>query len=171
MLLNYKQATEKDAELVALLATKIWKNYYSSIISMEQIEYMLEKMYSIKSIQQQMKKGQQYTIVYDSNQAAIGYIAISTNDNQNYFLHKFYVDTNEHRKGVGSTLFNHLLKKDLKNAKTIELTVNRQNFKAINFYFKNGFTIKSVADFDIGNGYFMNDFIMIKSNTSVSITK
>jgi hypothetical protein len=42
------------------------------------------------------------------------------------------------------------------------LTVNRKNYKAINFYFKNGFTIKEIADFDIGNGFFMNDFIMIK---------
>jgi hypothetical protein len=35
------------------------------------------------------------------------------------------------------------------------------NYKAINFYFKNGFTIEKVADFDIGDGYFMNDFVMI----------
>ena len=43
----------------------------------------------------------------------------------------------------------------------IRLQVNRQNFKAINFYFKAGFKIEKVADFDIGDGYFMNDFIMI----------
>ena len=46
--------------------------------------------------------------------------------------------------------------------KRITLTVNRQNYKAINFYFKHGFKIKSVDDFDIGNGFFMNDFVMEK---------
>jgi RimJ/RimL family protein N-acetyltransferase len=46
----------------------------------------------------------------------------------------------------------------------IKLTVNRQNFKSINFYFKNGFKIEKVEDFDIGNGYWMNDFIMVKKN-------
>ena len=43
----------------------------------------------------------------------------------------------------------------------LRLTVNRQNFKSINFYFKNGFKIEQVADFDIGNGYVMNDFVMV----------
>ena len=44
---------------------------------------------------------------------------------------------------------------------TIRLQVNRMNYKAINFYFKHGFVIEKVADFDIGDGYFMNDFVMI----------
>ena len=44
---------------------------------------------------------------------------------------------------------------------TMRLTVNRSNFKSINFYFKLGFIIEEVKDFDIGNNYFMNDFIMI----------
>ena len=71
------------------------------------------------------------------------------------------MDTDLQREGVGSQLFECVLS-DIQAAETIELTVNRQNYKAINFYFKNGFKIKEVADFDIGNGYFMNDFIMIK---------
>ena len=44
---------------------------------------------------------------------------------------------------------------------TLRLTVNRQNYKSINFYFKNGFVIEKTADFDIGSGYFMNDFVMV----------
>ena len=36
-----------------------------------------------------------------------------------------------------------------------------QNYKSINFYFKNGFVIERVADFDIGNNFVMNDFVMI----------
>jgi ribosomal protein S18 acetylase RimI-like enzyme len=42
----------------------------------------------------------------------------------------------------------------------LRLQVNRQNVVAINFYFKAGFVIEKSADFDIGDGYFMNDFIM-----------
>jgi ribosomal protein S18 acetylase RimI-like enzyme len=46
--------------------------------------------------------------------------------------------------------------------RSITLTVNRQNYKAINFYFKNGFTIDHIANFDIGKGYVMEDFVMKK---------
>jgi hypothetical protein len=45
----------------------------------------------------------------------------------------------------------------------LKLTVNRKNFKAINFYFKNGYIIESVEDFDIGESYLMNDFVMVKN--------
>jgi ribosomal protein S18 acetylase RimI-like enzyme len=51
---------------------------------------------------------------------------------------------------------------DYRDAECFSLTVNRQNFKAINFYFKNGFVIDEVADFEIGNGFVMNDFVMKK---------
>jgi len=50
---------------------------------------------------------------------------------------------------------------ELPEINTIRLTVNRSNYKTINFYFKFGFIIEEVKDFDIGNNYYMNDFIMI----------
>ena len=34
-------------------------------------------------------------------------------------------------------------------------------FRIVNFYFKNGFVIEKAEDFDIGNNYFMNDFVMV----------
>lgn len=160
MELVYKTAKAEDASLISQLADGIWKKHYPSIISMEQIEYMLKNMYSNEQLLKQMSLGHTFTLVYLNNNP-VGYISISTSNNKNYFIHKFYVLVNEHKKGIGTALFNYTLKQ-IQNAKTIELTVNRQNYKAINFYFKNGFTIKQTADFDIGNGYFMNDFVMIK---------
>lgn len=41
----------------------------------------------------------------------------------------------------------------------VELNVNRKN-PALSFYRHMGMTIASSGDFDIGNGYFMNDYIM-----------
>ncbi|WP_298391912.1 GNAT family N-acetyltransferase, partial [Hydrotalea sp.] len=44
-------------------------------------------------------------------------------------------------------------------ATSLILNVNRSN-KAIAFYSKMGFQIVKEEDNDIGNGYFMNDFVM-----------
>lgn len=160
MNLKFRKAISSDAALIAQLADSIWRKHYSTIISTEQIDYMLQSMYSTESLLKQMEDGHQFTLVYNS-ETPIGYISLSTKDNRNYFLHKFYVEVNEQGKGIGSSLFKSILR-EMPNAETIELTVNRQNYKAVNFYFKNGFTIKEVEDFNIGNGYFMNDFVMIK---------
>lgn len=161
MKLNFKQSTVEDAALIAQLADCIWKEHYISIITIDQIEYMLKKMYSKESILQQISEGQNYTLVMDGEEA-IGYISLSTKNEKNYFLHKLYVQTNKQGKGIGSMVMNYILKTN-PELENIELTVNRKNYKAINFYFKNGFSINRVEDFDIGNGYFMNDFVMIKT--------
>ena len=47
-------------------------------------------------------------------------------------------------------------------AKTLLLQVNRHN-KAKQFYDKLGFKVLKMADFDIGRGYFMNDYVMALS--------
>ena len=47
------------------------------------------------------------------------------------------------------------------NARSLLLNVNRHN-KAISFYKKYGFDIIAEEDIDIGNGYYMNDYVMEK---------
>lgn len=155
------EASNKEIPIIADLAEKIWKAYYPDIISSEQINYMLDKMYSAPALEKQMMEGQRFFILSDNNQP-IGYLSYSNTGEGNYFLHKFYVDTTQHRRGSGSSFFNEIFE-NIADIKTLRLTVNRQNYKAINFYFKKGFHIEEVKDFDIGNGYQMNDFIMLKT--------
>ena len=161
MKITFKRATKQDIPLIAQLAGSIWKKHYISIITMQQIDYMLDKMYSSEKLFAEMSEGHIFTLVFEDVKP-IGYISISTKNDENYFLHKFYIENNNHRKGIGSQLFEYALNQ-LNNPKKIQLTVNRQNFKAVNFYFKNGFVINEVVDFDIGNGYLMNDFVMVKN--------
>ncbi len=133
---------------------------------------MLEMMYSVDALRQQMLDGHQFFLASIDNQP-VGYLSYSKKSEGNYFLHKFYVDTDIHRKGIGSQFFDGVFS-SLTDMKTLRLTVNRKNYKAINFYFRKGFIIEEVADFDIGNNYFMNDFIMLrkvdKSNGFVNFT-
>lgn len=120
---------------------------------------MLERGYSDQALTKQMNDGHHFLIL-SVNDKAVGFLSYSHQGENRYFLHKFYIDHRQHRKGLGRELFRYLLEL-LTDLKEIRLTVNRQNFKAINFYFRNGFIIEEVMDFDIGSGYFMNDFVML----------
>ena len=160
MNITFIKASQKDIPIIAQLADKIWNEHYISIITKQQIDYMLGEMYSPESLLKQMNEGHQFTLAYINDKPA-GYISLSTKDDRNYFLHKFYVDVSEHRKGIGSNLFEYVLNK-LPADCIIELAVNRENYKAINFYFKHGFIIKHTIDLDIGGGFFMNDFLMVR---------
>lgn len=157
--LVFVKASETDAALITTLAGKIWRQHYPSIISMEQIEFMLGNRYSEKAITEGMKHGEQFYIAY-SNKTPIAYASFQ-NTGEQYYLHKFYVDVNLHRQGTGSAFFKFLLQQMNGNL-PIRLQVNRQNYKAVNFYFKMGFIIEAVGDFAIGGGYFMNDFVMVR---------
>ena len=125
---------------------------------------MLLHRYSSKVIAEGMKDGEEYFLVYDSD-VPVGYSSIEWKDGF-YYLHKFYLDVAKHRSGIGKELFDYVLSQ-IDSTKPIKLQVNRTNCKAINFYFKVGFIIQSVGDFDIGGGYFMNDFVMVRKPLGV----
>jgi diamine N-acetyltransferase len=148
-----------DIPQIAALAEKIWKQHYPSIIGDEQVAYMLGLMYSAASLREQMTaKGQQFFFV-NRNGARCGFIAVEKKSGGELFISKFYIDQEIAGKGIGTAALKALI--EFFRPALMRLTVNRQNFKAINFYFKNGFTIERVADFDIGEGFVMNDFVMV----------
>lgn len=161
MMITLKLATINDIETIRTLANEIWHAHYIDIIGKEQVEYMLNKMYDSKSLTQQMEidKHQFYLIEY--NHTTIGFVSVSSSNHHDYFIHKFYIQQTVAAKGIGTRVLSELIQ--LLNQKTYTLTVNRQNYKSINFYFKNGFVIDHIADFDIENGFVMNDFVMKKT--------
>jgi diamine N-acetyltransferase len=159
MPLLFAPALEKDIIVIEQLAHKIWSEHYPGIISIEQIEFMLSNRYSAEVIAKQMKSGEKFFLAYQDD-VPVAYASFELKGDH-YYLHKFYVDVSEHRGGIGHNFFNYLLQQ-MDNSKPIRLQVNRQNYKAVNFYFKEGFTIESVGDFDIGGNYYMNDFVMIR---------
>ena len=156
--INLIKADTNDIELIEKLAQLIWHEYYPSIIPMKQINYMLKKMYSKESIAEQMQKNDVFYLVYINHEPQ-GFISINNSNDNDYFLSKFYLIQTTAAKGKGTRAFKQLL--SIIQPNQITLTVNRMNYKSINFYFKNGFVIDRVEDFDIGNTFVMNDFVMI----------
>lgn len=150
--------TDKIDEIVRL-SDLIWHQHYPAIITIEQIDYMLEKYHSATAIKSQIIANQRYFLI-SQNDVLVGYTSISIKEKE-AFLHKLYVNKNEHQKGIGGEALE-VLEKDFSHIKKIKLQVNRKNSSAINFYFKHGFKIETVADFDIGNGFLMEDFVMVK---------
>jgi len=104
-------------------------------------------------LKQQLEQGHVFF-----NAENLGFISVQPMED-GWFLNKLYVMPDLQRSGVGRALLDFAINEF--DIKTLRLQVNRQNYKAINFYFKYGFIIEKVADFDIGDGYQMNDFIMV----------
>lgn len=154
-------AQQKDLDTIANLAKQIWNDHYVTIIGQVQVDYMLNKIYNHQSLVEQLTLKNHIFYLIKNNNEVIGFLSVSSDNSSDYFLHKFYINQQKSNSGIGTEVLNLLIKTIY--PKSLTLTVNRQNFKSINFYFKNGFKIDRVEDFDIGDGYQMNDFVMVKN--------
>ena len=154
-------ATVDDIPLIRELCFRVWPQTYASAISQEQIDYMLDKMYSSASLQKQMDTGSQFIIVYDKGEP-VGFAAYLEKTPSVFKLDKIYILLSQQGKGTGRFVIDHIID-EIKNkgATALQLQVNRYN-KARNFYEKMGFVIIEEKDFDIGQGFFMNDYVMEK---------
>jgi len=162
--LHFHDVNDKNIHLVPQLANEIWNVSYKDIISQEQIDYMLDLMYSPEKIKENLLNGEHWKILKADN-LPVGYIHYKEEDDK-VFLSKIYLIQDEKYKGLGQALLNEVIQFALDQKKnSIYLTVNKNNAKAIRFYDKNNFKNMKSETFDIGNGYIMDDFIFEKDLT------
>ena len=161
--MTFSVATNSQLEIIQDLAKAIWPDAYGAILSQEQLEYMMEMMYSLDSLENQLKNNIVFLLVKEENDF-FGFASYELNfQNSNKTkIHKLYVLPTIQGKGVGKNLILHIqeIAKKNNNAALI-LNVNKYN-KAKDFYLHNQFEIADSLVVDIGNGYVMDDFIMEK---------
>lgn len=160
---HVKTATVNDIPVIQELTEKIWRPTYQPILTPEQIEYMIDMMYSAASLNKQITELQHQFLILQDDNNPIGFAAYSTTDTPGIFkLHKIYLDGSYQGKGIGKFLLEQVAEqvKD-RGANTLELDVNRFN-KAKQFYEKQGFSVYKEKKTDISNGYIMDDYVMRK---------
>lgn len=157
------RATTNDVPFIRDLAEKIWWDHYPEIITDEQIRYMLGEWYSEQSLTEQMTQlGHEFWMITpQDSDTPCGYLSLSRKEQPgSYYLNKFYIDGRG--TGLGADAFCEILS-HYPDMKDIRLNVNRRNFRSVNFYFKVGFKIESIMDLPVGDGFIMDDFVMLRN--------
>ena len=157
-----RKASVEDITVIRVMALVVFPHTYREILSSEQLDYMMDWMYSAESLEKQMTEdGHIYYLAYHANKP-VGYLSIQPEGNHIYHLQKIYVLPSFQGMGLGKLLFEQAIRaiKELHPSPCqMRLNVNRQN-KALTFYQKMGMKKVDEGDFPIGNGFYMNDFIM-----------
>jgi len=163
--LTIRNASIADIELIRELNLQVWPQTYSHLQTPGQVNYMLDMMYSKDALEKQMADGHQFIILYDKH-IPIGFASYGEIEEHIFKLHKLYILPAHHGGGKGRFVID-FIKNDIltKGAEALQLNVNRKNV-AKNFYEKIGFKVIRSEDKDIGNGYFMNDYVMEKKLTN-----
>jgi diamine N-acetyltransferase len=157
-MIDIRKVGTEAVSIIQNLANITWPVAYGDILSPQELDYMMELMYSKASLQKQMEKGHQFVLAYDAeNPVAFASYSPKQNNSAIYKLHKLYILPNQQKKGIGKLLI-HYITKDIP-ATTLQLNIHR-NSKAVYFYEKLGFKIIAQEDINIGNDFYMHDYVM-----------
>jgi GNAT superfamily N-acetyltransferase len=158
------RATEAGLPAISELAGVIWRACYPGIITMEQIDYMLARMYSLDVLRDEIRsQGIRYDQLLVDGKLA-GFASYGPTSEPGVMkLHKLYLLPEMQGLGLGSRLLQHVEREVRAGAGCrLILSVNKRNAKAITTYKRNGFVIVESVVTDIGNGFVMDDYIMAK---------
>lgn len=162
-----RPAGAEDLQTIHDMAQVVFRQTYKDIISPEQMEYMMDMMYSLPNLKKQLEDSHHYYLAYMDG-IACGYVSVQHEGSDSegievFHLHKIYVMPSAQGGGIGLQLFNaavsHVRSAVSGNPARIELNVNKNN-KAVDFYKHLGMRILLEEDFPIGNGFYKTDYIM-----------
>jgi len=161
-------ATSADVPTISTLAHAIWWPTYRDLLPHGQISLMLELMYSESALLDQLKNGQQFVFAV-RNGTAVGFVGFQAKPAESIMrIEKLYVLPAEQGKGTGRQLINHVeMLASAVGIHCLELNVYRHN-PAKTFYERQGFKVVSEVDIPY-HGYTLNDYIMQKCQTMISL--
>ena len=161
--MNLRFAGVNDINTICTLAEKIWPATYEELLTKDQVNYMMNWIYSPASLEEQIVEKKHQFLILEEDERPVGFASYSTTPEPHVFkLHKIYVLPDQQGKGLGKYIIDFITEKiRTLGANALQLNVKRDN-NARFFYEKLGFYIVEEVDIDIGNNYFMRDYIMEK---------
>jgi ribosomal protein S18 acetylase RimI-like enzyme len=153
---------ESQLDEIRALAQVVWREHYPAIITWEQIEYMLDLMYSSEAMRRNWAEA---GTTYDRallGDELVGYCAYGRDlTAAEVKLYSLYVHADARRVEVGQRLVERVVDYARSSqARFVVLTVNKENAIAFAAYTRFGFTVREAVVTDIGGGFVMDDFVM-----------
>lgn len=145
---------------IAAIGERVWKETYTGLIPDGQAEYMIERYQSFGALREQIdEKGYTYLLAR-CHGVPVGYCGY-VRDEKGIFLSKLYLLPESQGHGLATKLVDRVREAAVAcGADIVHLTVNRDNAKAVRVYEHLGFVTVATADTPIGNGFYMNDYLM-----------
>jgi GNAT superfamily N-acetyltransferase len=159
--ISIRFADPEDINTIGFLAQQVWPDTYGKILGPEQLEYMMNLFYSPASLWKQMREDRHAFLIVEEEEEPIGFASWSPEAEAGVFkIHKLYLLPGQQGKGLGKRILQFVFD-DIRpqGARALRLNVNRHN-KARQFYERIGFTVIKEVDVPIGDGWFMNDYVM-----------
>lgn len=147
-----------DFALIEDLARRVWPVAYAGILSPEQLENLLSRIYCAENLATEIAEGHRFWGAFADGKA-LGY-ASGYREDAIIWIKKLYILPEAQGRGAGTALMQAILEA-FAPAKEARLFVNSDNLAAQNFYTRQGFSCVETTPVKMGDFTF-TDFIFAK---------
>ena len=157
--------TAADFETVAALGAAIWRKHFIGMISREQIDYMVSGRYTPEKLSRYLDAPDRWFRLLRVEGRPVGYCSYALAELPGEMkLEQLYLLGEMRGRGLGGKMMDEAeAAARAMGCATLMLTVNRHNAEAIAVYEKRGFAVREEVAADIGNGFVMDDYVMVKA--------
>ena len=165
MLMRIIPAIAAELPAVGRLADEIWREYYPGIVPLAQIDYMLERGYSVEALGKFIRDEGAGLALLMAGDSPVGFAAWHRfGEPATTKLDKLYLHASVRGRGAGRMLIEHVEREARRDgSRKLTLRVNKDNAKSIAAYRACGLAVVRHDAVDIGSGFVMDDFIMEKT--------
>jgi len=163
--LTFREITLEGLPAVKAMTEETWHYSFARMLPREQIEYMLSGLYSLERMREELKGGKVSYRFILYGEKRVGFCAFGPTSTQGELrIHKLYILPGYQKCGYGSLSLRRIeeLSKE-RGGSSLSLLVNKKNAGAIALYRKHGFVVCGSPCTDIGGGFEMDDYLMVKS--------
>ncbi len=137
-MLRVRPCTETDLPAVRDLLVRTWHDTYDAIYDVEKVTEITGRWHSLPNLRAQLKAPLSLFLVAERDGRLVGTSKAAGQADGSILLQRLYVDPAEQRSGVGEALLAETVAA-FPWAHNIDLEVEPQNSRAVNFYSKHGF--------------------------------
>lgn len=155
----FEAVSPDELGALAEFAARLWHSAYDELLGGGQVGYMTDKFQSAEAMRAQVERDNYiYFYIVDGGKR-VGYCAIRP-ESEKLFLSKLYLEESARGKGLGQRSLAEVADAARRlSLKSVYLTVNKQNDRAVRAYERFGFRRAGAEVTDIGGGYVMDDYI------------
>jgi ribosomal protein S18 acetylase RimI-like enzyme len=167
--------TAADIPAVITIGRRIWQEHYVPIIGQEQVDYMTSQRFTADYLSRYLPTAADNVPSAvrwldmleqegEGGTEVVGYCSYALGDKPGELkLEQLYLLPGLHGQGLGGLMLQHIEHHARTlGLSTLWLTVNKNNAISIRIYRKRGFSVRESAIFNIGSGFVMDDYVMVK---------
>lgn len=157
--IEIQKATLNDLEILQKISIQTFTETFAAINTPDNIANYINDSFNTKQLTTELSNRNSIFYLAYSNAVAVGYLKINfgdaqteTHDQNALEVHRIYVLQTFHGKNIGQLLLNEAKKLAENNGiASIWLGVWEENYRALQFYAKNGFVVFDQHVFTLGD--------------------